>query len=445
MNGHILANFFNMRIFLPIVILAVLLKDVSYLGDRFILRGVTQGLALLGGLYWLLSHGMAINWKKYTFLICFVTALVFGILGANHLMWVGLQVLSLSGCLLLFVGYHELYLSDPNRNDGLIQITLFCGFIVLCISLLLIKLRPDLVYSVNPINQAVRFNGLFGEPAQMAITAGLIFGIAFFFSVKLWVKVPLLIVSSLCLYLTLTRTGWIAWALALGVVLFWRTNQKLLLTSVMGVVLFLSAFTLTSFELLPNTKAVETSLRIPSLAKLSGRVTIWERGWKFFLDRPLLGYGFTAGDTPFLTQTGLFDSSGHKRGGPTIQSEKRYTLHNGYIQALLDSGIMGTASYLLLLVTAIWNILKRAHKEMAPALYILVFIAIANMGESVMFTASSFASLFAWYFVIFGLSLGRESESTSNNTVDTPTLNPNLSAQHPIFIPKGAYDLLQQK
>jgi len=434
-----------MRIFLPIVILAVLIKDVSYLGDRFILRGVTQGLALLGGLYWLLSHGTAINWKKYTFLICFVTAIAFSTVGANHVMWVGLQVLSLSACLLFFVGYHELYLSDLNRNNGLIQITLFCGFIVFCISLLLITLKPDLVYSVNPINQAVRFNGLFGEPAQMAIAAGLMFGLAFFFNVKLWVKVPLLIVSSLCLYLTFTRTGWIAWALAMGVVFFWRTNQKLLLASAMGVVLFFFAFTAISFEVLPNTKTVETSLRIPSLAKLSGRITIWERGWKFFLDRPWLGYGFTAGDTPFLAQTGLFDSSGHKRGGPTIQSEKRYTLHNGYIQALLDSGMMGTVSYLLLLVTAIWNITKRAHKEMAPALYILIFIAIANMGESVMFTASSFASLFAWYFVIFGLSLDRESESTADNTADTTTLNPNLSAQHPIFIPKGSYDLLQLK
>jgi O-antigen ligase len=155
-------------------------------------------------------------------------------------------------------------------------------------------------------------------------------------------------------------------------------------------------------------KTVAHTLRTDSIENLTGRTKVWKYALSSWWDRPLFGYGFTTGDEPFNTGDEPFNA---RKGTPLAgkgRDVKRYTLHNGYIQALLDSGAVGAALYVVVLGLAIIRIARPQATQLRVPLFILLFAAIANMGETIIFSAATFQSVLVWYCVVFGLSLAEQ-------------------------------------
>ena len=119
----------------------------------------------------------------------------------------------------------------------------------------------------------------------------------------------------------------------------------------------------------------------------------------------MFGYGFTLGG---LGLTNLQAVSGDD--DPTQYS--RMTLHNGYVQSIMDAGLVGFFFYLMTIFVSIRCILRFDKDRQFPeALYVLVFLSIANGGESVVYSGSVFQSLCFWVFAVFAMHLkaGRHS------------------------------------
>jgi O-antigen ligase len=147
---------------------------------------------------------------------------------------------------------------------------------------------------------------------------------------------------------------------------------------------------------------VNTFARLDSVANLTGRTELWQAAYRGFRDRPWFGYGFTMGGVGLEDDTAVPSDA-----DPTQYS--RQTLHNGYIQSVMDAGVIGFFFYLMTLLMAIGRIVRFDSKRRFPeALYVLLFLSIANLGESVVYSGSVFQSLSFWVFAIFALGLSRE-------------------------------------
>ncbi|MBW2065619.1 MAG: O-antigen ligase family protein [Deltaproteobacteria bacterium] len=103
---------------------------------------------------------------------------------------------------------------------------------------------------------------------------------------------------------------------------------------------------------------------------LTGRTELWISGWRLFLERPLLGWGFDNLAT-------LSQQSGGKIGYGQF--------HNGYIDLLVRGGCAGSIVFLIFcgwLLVAFFRALRK-HAESAMCLVLLVFIIyLHNMTES---------------------------------------------------------------
>lgn len=389
-----------MKYVLVSVLLGVLIKDTSYLGDSYILRGATQVAALFAGGYWMLTLGPAANLKKY-----FWFFLLLGVIGLSSLVsrdpiFSAFQFLSLLAVSVAFIAYSESRASHREDRDVAIKTTVIAGSIICTLSLLLIKIKPDYAYLYDEFEKINRFRGLFGQPAAMGAMAGLVLGTTLFWKQRWFIKAPIIAIAMTCLMLTSARTFWVAAIVGLAVTAWWMFKSKsgLIMIGSLLLVVMLVIFT-KAFDVLPSTKAANAVLRTDSIESMSGRTNVWAYAFKRFLDKPLLGYGFTTGDSAFIPDAS--DSS-----VKYLIKRTRYTLHNGYIQALLDSGIFGALLYIGVVLKALVGFYKSNLRTMAAPFYALLFLAIANLGESVMFSAATFSSLLAWYLVIFGLSLG---------------------------------------
>src|SRR5215510_12090303 len=97
-----------------LLIAALIVKDTVPLGDQFILRGVSQGLALVFGLTWLFTQGPTGLYRKYALLPLYLLTLLFTILASREPMEVFFQVISLAAVVVFFVSFVE---SRPASQD----------------------------------------------------------------------------------------------------------------------------------------------------------------------------------------------------------------------------------------------------------------------------------------------------------------------------------------
>jgi O-antigen ligase len=110
---------------------------------------------------------------------------------------------------------------------------------------------------------------------------------------------------------------------------------------------------------------------------LSGRQQLIEMGLPYFFESPTIGYGFGVGSDYVFNRIGASGLTGY---GETISS-----LHNGIIEILLGTGILGLAVISLSMIKAFWACAQRYLQgrdlDMAMlAVYIISYTFVAGMG-----------------------------------------------------------------
>jgi O-antigen ligase len=393
-----------------ILLVALLAKDVLPLGDRYILRGISEGIALIVGAGWILTRRSSELAKRYIWILLYLLTLAMTAVVSQRPFFVMLQVASLTSVIVFFIAYVESTTAHPDVfRWNLLAVN--CAFFLVCVGgLLLLKARPELAFEVTP--EGNRFRGLFNEPAMMGAVSGLLLGLAAFGKMSRLVRISGVLAAMPCLYLTGSRTSWGAAMAALlitGAIYSTKKGTWMIGLALAGII---GGISLVILDIRMNSDTQSKVIRSGSIETLSGRTVLWDLALKKYRDSPFLGYGFTTGSDALASDMG--DTLSAAFGVSDRSQQKMFSLHSGYIQALLDSGAIGAILYVAILILAIWGLWKHDGGRLHGAeMYSLVFFSISNVTDTIIFGAAVFYEVFFWYLPVLAMSLGVRVPETS--------------------------------
>jgi O-antigen ligase len=392
-----------MKMTLFALVFLLIAKDTSQLNDPYFMRGTAEVLCLGVGGLWILNHLSLTLIKRYWLIMAYVAALLISAAGSVTPGYVLLQALSLVAVLLFFAAYFESHQADQVAAVKTItNMTIVMYTLVAMMSLIVLFTHPAIAYGTVKNGWAgpeYRFRGLFPKAGMLASATGLTIGLAWFSRYPVLLKLPIISLSALCLLLTYSRTYWVALIIA-GLANYWIYEQRfrkwILLIVTIGTLLWLGLNLLGIQTDFKNIKF----LRIETISNLTGRISLWEEGLQAFYRRPLFGYGYTAGASGLnvISRSNVLSEVSIE----TSRNIGKTTLHSGYLQSLLDSGIVGTFFYLLMIVIAIQYCIKNSDKIQYRGLfYVFIFKGVCNFSESAIYSASVFDSVLFFAFAVF--------------------------------------------
>jgi O-antigen ligase len=186
---------------------------------------------------------------------------------------------------------------------------------------------------------------------------------------------------------------------------YFKHKQAWMATAIIFAVIL--PLMMTAADLHISSKERSQILRTNSMSNMSGRMTLWNVAFTKFWNKPILGYGFVVGGADAFaneaqgTETTEAPGKNAKYGKSFIP-----TLHNGFLQALLDSGMVGAFLYIAIIGWALWALLKHdTARQYGAELYALIFLTLSNFGETVVFSAGEYPGVFYWYVAVFAMSL----------------------------------------
>ena len=380
------------------------LRDTTIIGNELFLREFTAGLCLFLALIYLPRSIGSISWRALALLFGYLAVVLVGALNATNSFFVLLQGASLFGIVLFALCWHARPATALAQNYRVMFVAAFYALGLVCLgSLVAVVVAPGLAYEVLYAGE-VRFHGLVSKPGWMAAMGGLLAGIALFYQ-RLPPSLRLIagIMGFACLGLSGARTYWAAFLIAsIACVSLYRPAlwRRVRLLAALLVILIIGFIALKGSD---NLDFISGAARTDSVGSLSGRTTLWEESLGAFGERPLFGYGLTQGSEVLEATMGPAHGLAHVEIDPRELS--RRTLHNGYIQSLFDTGILGTAFYGLIIVAAILRmLLKDRERRYAGVFFVLVFAAIGNLSENIIYAASVMPSAFFWLIAVFALS-----------------------------------------
>jgi len=361
------------------------------------MRGISQFLGLICVGVWAFSRFFSVKvLLRYWMFWCYVFASFISSLYSTDIVFVFMQVTSLSAVLLFFVAYYEYGNKSNvhcNYNVSIFHASALIIGLVTVISLILYVIYPRLVIDMQ---NDFRFHGLYGKSGMMASASSILIGIALLGNYKVPVKILILFPSLACLLLTLSRTFWIASAISIVSVLY---IYKLIAKKyvILGILLIILS-SVCSYVMDFEYGKISKLARPESVGNLTGRVALWNKSMNEFYEKPLFGNGLTAGSEVLSGRGGV---SIFSKTTNTGREMSRRTSHNGYIQSLLDTGVFGFVFYFSIILYSIANYIKYDKRRIYPVeLYILILMAIANIGESMIYAASSYSAVLFWAMAV---------------------------------------------
>lgn len=422
-----------MRVVFVGLLIAMLAKDLLPLGDRFILRGVSEGLALAFGVHWLLTRASAGSLQRYAVILAYLATLFITASVSQRPLFVIAQAVSLSAVVLFFIANAETSAGQDELRLANLKAVLYAFAIACTMSLVLLGTRPALAYEIT--TEGNRFKGLFSEPAMMGAVSGLLVGLATFLKVGILPRLVALASALPCLYLTGSRTSWGAALACLAIVALLYLRQKKAWAVGLVCLGLVSGLLAVASDFHVSSEAQSKMIRSGSIETLSGRTALWELAMEKFKESPLLGFGFTTGSDgliPYLSSTlstafGVSDSS----------NQKAFSLHNGYIQALMDSGVLGASLYVATLGLALGRMLKYdVQRRYGAEMFGLLFFAISNLADTIIFGAAVYYEVFYWHLAVIGLGLSALTDARVNDVqIRATSLMPLDSSVRPDPVP----------
>ena len=142
-------------------------------------------------------------------------------------------------------------------------------------------------------------------------------------------------------------------------------------------------------------------------SSIEARYDMWDQAWELIKQNPILGYGYYAT---------------HNLGIETAGSKKRNSLHNGYMQLLLDEGLIGLGIFLIFFFLCFrvgWRLFRTAEDPFLKGLGLgfagcVLAVLAGNVAGSYWFYLN--VSAFYWVnlgLVIRGLEITKESKLES--------------------------------
>ncbi len=393
-----------MRFVLIIFVTCMIGKDVAFAPFPYAMRAIAQtlclGISLIALLTMLSTALIARYWPILGYLLVLLLTAPF----TQFPLFVLLEILSLASGVVFAMAYFAFPQRTPRSslNELVLCIVVVYGIVIIA-SVILARLQPNLTYEAlfagDETGIESRFRGLFSKAGVMGAASGLLVGLSAI-SIKRWpLKLVFMVPGLICLALTQSRSFWLASFVAGGITA-WRYYPRLRkwIYAIFAVVALAGAITL-GFKITVDAAGVSSFARLGSVSTLTGRTELWQAAYKGWSEEPWFGFGYTLGGIGILGDQVVSNDS-----DPTYFS--RMTLHNGYIQSVMDAGLVGFFFYAMTFLIAISRVLRYdSEKRFPEALYVLLFLSIANGGESVVYSGAVFQSLSFWVFAVFAMGL----------------------------------------
>lgn len=392
-----------MKTVIVLFVIAMIIKDVKFIGDAYWIRGVTQVTVLFLGFFLIISRANFSILKKHYLVFLYIVLIFLSITYSPFKTYTFLQVASLCAPITFYIGISLLQNSRQFAIEKILFKTIiYAYFVACCISLAIYFLARGLVIEVLWGNE-LRFTGVFTEPAMMGLISGLALGLALLSKINKFLKITVITVAAICLFLTLSRTFFIALIVAAAATgwLYYPKYKKWYLV-LFGSVTFLTIVLATHSVVLSKQEQdnIEHISRAGSISSLSGRTAIWDAVIEQRKKEGLAGEGFAMGGALLLKNK----LNAYVKMDP--RAVGRVTMHSGYIQALADLGYPGLVLYSLIIIMAIFRVYsKDKTREHGLLFFCVIYLAISNSAESVIYTASTFPSLLFWFLVISSATL----------------------------------------
>lgn len=389
-----------MLVLVLVLFSALVLKDTTDILYGQYIRVAAEIVVGVYGTLWMFRNASSMLFRKYWIFFTYLAVLAATALLAARWAWVVFESLSLGAILAFFIALVEQQ-QDLDRSHMPIFALLGIEFAAACFAglvLYLVNTPAALDTSVDPW----RYKGVFGKPAGVAAASGLLLALALFSRWHPVARVGGAALGVVNLALSESRTGLVAAVIStvLTVLIYTKKRLVLIWTVATGVTALLYVHLATGFGI---PASITQAMRLGTVGTLSGRTEMWSLALDAFRSSPVLGYGFTLGSggleamhskivdeygakSPMAIQGGLFD--------------------NGYIQSLMDSGIIGFAIYIMIIAFAVRGVLQqRKHQDSTAMFACLIFMAVGNIGESLIFAAATPHSVFFWFLAISAVGL----------------------------------------
>ena len=406
-----------LKLIMIILVSFMIAKDLRYVLYPQILRMIAQYLCLLSGLMILPASLSATSLRKYWPIWGYLITIFLSIYFSPDPLSVFLQSISLFSIMIFSIVYFEYMRNCHVESYSIIANTiLICFTLSMMLSIALKYIAPHIAYEALFIDNLhgveSRFHGIYSKPGMLAAAAGILIGLGALAVKNNLLKILTIIPGIFCFLLSQARSFWIGCVVAFvsAVWIYFPTKKKLIL-----MLSFVSFVMIICLALMIQTpvisKKAEKFARLESFSSFSGRFPLWNAAVIGFMESPFFGYGFTTGSAGIMSESSTRSNKVYFRSKDeeTKEYNKEYyhlTLHNGYIQSLLDTGAIGTLFYVLTILLSIRNLIKYdGDLKYSGVFYVLIYLSVSNMGESVIFSGSVFHSILFWMFAALSLSL----------------------------------------
>lgn len=390
-----------------IVCLLFVAKDVFPLGvsQPYLFRLAALLFPFVIAFVYFASGFSARALKNYWLIWLYSLLVLISVLFSTDYLFVGMQAFSFVVFLFYFVAFHEYCKGNVKILSQSTYAIIFLYVLMCAASVAMIKLDPANAYEFEFWSGYKRFNGVLPKSGMLGTISGLVLGLIIFSRLKKHWKLVLIIAPAVCLGLTLSRTFWLAFCVGIFLtsVLYYPRFKSVYYVLAFLSILVVSAIYTFNINISKSSEQVSTVVRADSLSNLSGRFQIWEKALEYIKEKPLVGFGFTQGGAVLLD--GWRSPSNLGEGVQVARIIGRTTLHSGYLQAFMDLGIVGFIVYTIIIIYVPIVLAKYDKSRSYPQLFfILIFCTVANISESVIYSAANLPSLIYWWAAIFGLS-----------------------------------------
>ncbi len=253
---------------------------------------------------------------------------------------------------------------------------------------------------VAQLSAGIQPNVLALQAAVVAVVGAVLVVDRLRFTFGWYLGVLLSVLGSVAVVLTVSRSGMVAMAAAIGVLLLMTTRLELtvlggLAVAFAAVALIADIFRITAFT--------DWFVRgdVASLSTLTGRTEIWGLALSMVVERPVVGWGFAA----------LYRHD--YSGGKFLDLVEGTNAHNVWLQAAVETGIVGMLVLAGVLLGAIRAVHATASSTDKTLLYPLFALLVLNSLVSAGFATVGF-STFVFGAVVSAASWGPESVERSS-------------------------------
>jgi O-antigen ligase len=254
--------------------------------------------------------------------------------------------------------YASFIIVENNRDlSALIKVIIASAMIPSLVAVYQYFTKTGLTIPFEGVNN--RVFGTFAHPNLLAFYLLLALSLCFVvFLVSNKKKIPTILYGlTTILYLTTlaftyTRSAWLG--LVLIVVLLGLTRYRKFLL----IALFALAISYFSIEQI-NTRVQSFSSKDPS-SSIEWRLQLWQDSFKYFLERPVLGYGIGTSNEVILNNRGPLAGS--------------TDAHDDYLRVALDAGIVGLIAFSFLIINLLITLINLYRRQDKPRLKTLSFV-----------------------------------------------------------------------